>query len=156
MTIAVSSARTMAGARRIAAQRMERLHADRQGLPAKIAPVASGGVLKFPTFHSAYQPMRIPSSTEVARARHLAFLADLEILDRTPARVIIERVAELHRMTAGDILDQGRSRKYIEARFDAIAAVRLAYPEKSTPWLGRLFHRDHTSILHALEKRGVR
>lgn len=154
MTIAVSSARTMAGARRIAAQRMERLRAETR--PVRTASLQSGSVPQFPTARPAYQPTRIPSLTEVARARHLAFLAGLEILDRKPAREIIERVAEYHRMTVGDILDQGRSRKYIEARFDAIAAVRLAYPEKSTPWLGRLFHRDHTSILHALEKRGVR
>ena len=36
------------------------------------------------------------------------------------------------------------------------AAVKMAYPGMSLPMLGRLFKRDHTTLLHALKVRGLR
>jgi chromosomal replication initiation ATPase DnaA len=44
---------------------------------------------------------------------------------------------------------KGRSRKYCEPRWHAMRAL-YATGEYSTSEIGRLFHRDHTTVLHAL------
>lgn len=75
---------------------------------------------------------------------------------RAPPRVLIERVAAWHNMPAAIIMGRRRSRYIIAARFDAIAAVHVAYPKWGLARLGRLFDRDHTTILNALRKRGMR
>lgn len=79
------------------------------------------------------------------------------IRPRAPAREIIARVAFWHGVTTEDILSRRKPRKLATARFDAIAAVKIAYPNISSPRLGQLFGgRDHTTILHALRMRGLR
>ncbi len=74
---------------------------------------------------------------------------------RTPPRELIERVAAWHQISAGLILSDVRHRLVIEARFDAVAAVKLAHPRISLTRLGEIFDRDHSSVLSALRKRGV-
>jgi chromosomal replication initiation ATPase DnaA len=54
------------------------------------------------------------------------------------------------------VLGPSRARPLVQARFDAVAAVKMAYPGMSLPMLGRLFKRDHTSILAALRKSGLK
>jgi chromosomal replication initiation ATPase DnaA len=54
------------------------------------------------------------------------------------------------------VLGPSRARPLVQARFDAVAAVKMAYPGMSLPMLGRLFKRDHTTLLHALKVRGLR
>ena len=63
---------------------------------------------------------------------------------------IVARVAEKHGMTIGDIRGKSRLQAHVDARWEAIQAVRLAFPDDSFPQLGRLFNRDHTTIMHAL------
>lgn len=75
---------------------------------------------------------------------------------KEPARDIVAKVAALHGMTASEVISARRDRKTVEARFDAIKAVADARPDLSLPQIGRIFERDHTSILHALRKRGGR
>jgi chromosomal replication initiation ATPase DnaA len=75
---------------------------------------------------------------------------------RAPPRVLIERVAAWHGVDAAAILSHRRHARDVQARFDAIAAVKMAYPAISFARLGRLFDRDHTTIMHALRKRGLR
>ncbi|MBX3751922.1 MAG: hypothetical protein KF897_17725, partial [Opitutaceae bacterium] len=48
-----------------------------------------------------------------------------------------------------------RTRHVVEARFEAIRLVRAARPDLSLPAIGRLFNRDHTTILHALKRAGT-
>lgn len=43
----------------------------------------------------------------------------------------------------------------VKARFAAIRAVKEANQSLSLPALGRVFHRDHTSIIYALEQAGA-
>ena len=74
---------------------------------------------------------------------------------REPVRRIIERVARAHGMLPVQITGDQRAKPFVKARYDAIAEVRRIYPEKSLPWLGRQFNRDHTTILHALRKMGL-
>lgn len=75
---------------------------------------------------------------------------------RAPPRVLIERVAVWHGVEAAAILSHMRHARVVQARFDAIAAVKGAYPAVSLSRLGMIFDRDHTSIYHALKKRGMR
>lgn len=74
---------------------------------------------------------------------------------RTAAREIIARVAAWHQISAGLILSADRHRLVIEARFDAIAAVKLAHPKMTLERLGEIFGRDHSSIFDALQRRGI-
>jgi hypothetical protein len=73
-----------------------------------------------------------------------------------PVRAIITKVAEQHSLTYRDILGPARFKNIVEARMDAIVAVHLAKPDLSLCQLGRLFNRDHTTILWTLRKWGLR
>jgi hypothetical protein len=66
---------------------------------------------------------------------------------------IIRDIAKKYGITYADIIGPNRKRKYVMARHEAIHAVKQACPTKSLPELGRMFGgRDHTTILHALQK----
>ncbi|PLP56243.1 hypothetical protein CYK37_26030 [Mesorhizobium loti] len=81
----------------------------------------------------------------------------IDVLEpRMPAREIISRVGALHGYRLDEITGPRLEKKLVQARFDAIKAVADARPDMSLPQIGRIFNRDHTSILHALKKRGGR
>lgn len=73
---------------------------------------------------------------------------------------IIGTVAAFHGLRKDEILSSSRQRSIMAARFDAIAAVWLNCRVDGRSYtlleLGRLFKRDHTTILHALRQRGLR
>lgn len=71
---------------------------------------------------------------------------------REARRHIIRTVAKSYGLTLDDILGECRDREVAWPRFACIAAVHAAFPDDSTPMLGRLFCRDHTTILHALRR----
>ncbi len=75
---------------------------------------------------------------------------------KTPARQIIQQVAAAHGFTTEDVVGGGLKKKLVQARFDAIKAVADGRPDLSLPQIGHIFNRDHTSIIHALKKRGGR
>lgn len=70
---------------------------------------------------------------------------------RPAAREIIMRVAKWRGVQFTAILGTQRTRHIVAARFEAIRAVADARPDLSLPQLGRIFNRDHTSIIHALK-----
>lgn len=92
-----------------------------------------------------------------AMSNHQAQLASEGITDeiRIPAIDIIKDVAMKHGMTVAIIRGPSRSRSIVTARHDAMAKVHIARPDLSLPALGRIFHRDHTTLLHALRKIGA-
>ena len=71
---------------------------------------------------------------------------------RTPD--IIREVAGRHGMTVGIVLSPRRSRRVVRCRYEAIRAVHEAKPHLSSPELGQIFGRDHTTILYALGRIG--
>jgi chromosomal replication initiation ATPase DnaA len=75
---------------------------------------------------------------------------------KTPATEIIEKVAAFHGLPTEALTGNSRERVIIEARFDAIKAVADTRPDMSLTQIGKIFNRDHTSILHALKQRGGR
>jgi chromosomal replication initiator protein len=69
----------------------------------------------------------------------------------TPRQVrlaVVEAVARDFGLTINDIMGRSRNRYIVTARMVAVCMVHIAWPEMSYPDLGRLFCRDHTTILH--------
>ena len=64
---------------------------------------------------------------------------------------VIARVATEHGYSPADILGRDRHAHVVKARHSAMLEARrlgFSYPE-----LGRAFKRDHTTVMHAIEKR---
>lgn len=79
---------------------------------------------------------------------------DAGVTIRKPARLIIEEVAKAHGFLVSEILGPSRKRPIMFARCEAIRKVSAEWPGLSYPTIGRLFKRDHTSILNHLDKSG--
>jgi len=80
------------------------------------------------------------------------------------ARVIIAGVASEHDRTVDDLMSDSRVMLTAHARQEAMLRVyeqfsRFPRDHKwgiSMPWLGRLFRRDHSTVLHAVRVARVR
>ena len=72
--------------------------------------------------------------------------------------MIVERVAAENDLTAADLLGPSHERRIAWPRQDAFVALRDELGWSSTR-IGRLFRRDHTTVLYGLavakERRGV-
>lgn len=67
---------------------------------------------------------------------------------------IVESVAAKHNVPVSAILGDSRLRHIVAARHEAMAEVVEARPHWSFPTVGRLFGRDHTTVISALQKLG--
>lgn len=65
-------------------------------------------------------------------------------------RSIIRRVAAQYGLTYADIVGRDMFSHVVHARHEAIRAVHEAHPTYALNKLGRIFDRDHTSIINAL------
>lgn len=72
------------------------------------------------------------------------------------AREIIKRVADQHMLPVDAIVGPGKQPHIVRARWDAVVAVRKAFPDRSLPWVGQRFNRHHATILHVLYAMGVK
>jgi len=72
-----------------------------------------------------------------------------------PARSIIERVSVAMGIPYREIVGASRMRDIAEARQVAMYEVRKLRPDLSLPQIGRIFGRDHTTVLHAVQKIGA-
>lgn len=70
-------------------------------------------------------------------------------------RFILSLVALKHGVMQREILGPYRNRAIVAARHEAIA-MTYQHTQLSMPAVGRLFARDHTTVLHALKKTGGR
>lgn len=78
---------------------------------------------------------------------------EIEIVGgKKSVRQIICDVAIEHGVRVDDILGVTRNAKITKARHAAIYRARQERPDMSLPQIGRVFRRDHTSILHAIRK----
>lgn len=66
-------------------------------------------------------------------------------------RVIITLAALKHGVTVNDVTGPYKSDRVVDARHEAIWLCRTHLNRVSTSVLGRLFHRDHTSIINSLK-----
>lgn len=94
--------------------------------------------------------MTQPSKADIAAAIHTATPRR-----PNPSDVDVEHVlattARLFAVTGADLTGPSRNRRLVEARQVAMTVLRhattLSYPE-----LGRLFGRDHTTVIHAVRR----
>lgn len=73
-------------------------------------------------------------------------------IPRTEAMALIERVCRESGVTVDQIMARDKRGEVSATRTAAIRAVADAYPMASTVTIGRLFQRDHTTILYALRR----
>lgn len=128
MFVAIAT-RTMQGAKQIV-----------QDEPIKLTPRRDRLAELSRKWQAARQPAPIPPEKRIPR---------------TEMQKIIDEIASQHGVTYADIVGPSRQRKIKEARFDAIAAVKLARPALTLNQIGNIFKRDHTSAMWALRKRGL-
>ncbi|PWJ80620.1 DnaA-like protein [Pseudaminobacter salicylatoxidans] len=69
---------------------------------------------------------------------------------------IIDLVARMHGARGDEIFSAAKSNRVAYARQAAICAVKVARPDMTLMHVGRVFGRDHTTILSAMRKRGFR
>ena len=69
---------------------------------------------------------------------------------REKGMAIIANVATQHGFTVADILGKAKPAPLCRARFAAVKAVKAEFPQLSTPRLGSMFKRDHSTIINAL------
>jgi hypothetical protein len=74
---------------------------------------------------------------------------------RAHIKSLIAKAAQDNGVSYDAVMSRARPRDVCRARFAAITAVASAYPDMSFPRLGRIFNRDHSSIVHALMVSGV-
>ena len=99
-------------------------------------------------------PPKPARRTWKARAKYRALAGELPGSFRND-RVLTKRIVrELWRagLTWPDIVGHSRKAPLVAARFRIIRIVSDARPRLSMPSLGKMFNRDHATIIHALRK----
>ncbi|MNL63176.1 chromosomal replication initiation protein [compost metagenome] len=75
------------------------------------------------------------------------------LFSRRPVREIAEEVLLAYPGIGwADVIGVRRERRLVEPRHRCMAAVYGEREDLSLPALGRIFRRDHTSVLHAINK----
>ena len=81
--------------------------------------------------------------------------APINLIDRPSPRFLIRVAALRHGVRYGDVIGESRSKYVVAARDHAIRLIWTHCRLMSLPAVGRLFDRDHTTILHSLRKQGL-
>lgn len=71
---------------------------------------------------------------------------------RRTVREIIAEVALQHGVAVSDILGVSRERRICDARQEAMWRAKTERPDMGLPTLGKIFRKDHTTVLHAFQK----
>lgn len=76
---------------------------------------------------------------------------DIAVALRTPVkRIIADVLVNFPEFTMSEVIGPSRVRRLIEARHACMKAVYSARPDLSLPQIGKLFNRDHTTVLYAV------
>lgn len=86
---------------------------------------------------------------EQMEARHQREWEDVRPDGRPSAASIMAMHARRSGYTVGDFKGKGKHRHLAHARQDCMADIRKR-TGYSAPQIGRMFNRDHTTVLHAL------
>jgi chromosomal replication initiation ATPase DnaA len=126
--------------------------------PLPIAPSRPPEPIDIPAFLKPRDMEPIEHILE--RVRVLSDARDTETLYHLAAppeaKRIIFNIALKHRVPVGSMMGPRRYGPLFRARQEAIGTIAIAYPEWSLPRIGKLFNRDHTTILYTLAKLGIR
>ncbi|MER9937436.1 helix-turn-helix domain-containing protein [Mesorhizobium sp. M0088] len=133
--------RTMAGAQRLAEQRGRSFPAIE---PPKPKPA------------SVAVPVAVEKPAKPVVGLCTRNVVVVNFTPRTKTQQIIADMAHQHGVTYADVISKSRRHHFVKARTEAIWALKDWNPSLSLPQIGRLMGgRDHTTILHALRKRGL-
>lgn len=154
---------TVAGAKKIAAQRqseqgkqggaiVSEARKEASHILASAMEMADGIVNKA---EEEARLILIAAREEATKILSRAGLDASDTVGRVPVLDIIKAVAAKHGLTVAQIKGHGRQKALTAARHEAISRVYAARPDLSLPQIGRIFHRDHTTILHAVRKTAV-
>jgi hypothetical protein len=97
----------------------------------------------------AWSPVTFSRSAQVALLWHVATKGEIR-MSKESLYELIERIAAKHGTTYAVLKSNCRSRPVVIARHEAMRAVKEMRPNMSSPELGRLFNKDHTTALYAL------
>lgn len=110
--------------------------------------------------HETPKPPPPPPPKPVLVQKKLITRPKADYLPSTSATQIIRQVADWHRLSLRDILSHRRSPPVDQARHDAIAAVftncRVAGRRPTLGEVGKIFDRNHATIIHSLRVSGLR
>ena len=105
----------------------------------------------------APKPIEVPPPAPVLKGKRPLWLMpaysapmNLNLHSTGGATTIIKLVALKHRVTHDDIVGPRRDREVVTARYEAIRLVKTHCRDLSFPAIGRIFNRDHSTILNAL------
>jgi hypothetical protein len=79
--------------------------------------------------------------------------APLNMLQLCSSRFLLAYAALKHGVKEVDILGAAKPVEIVAARHDAIRLI-YRHTQHSMPAVGKIFNRDHTTILHAIRKGG--
>jgi len=68
---------------------------------------------------------------------------------RIPVHAIVHAVCTVYQVRRDELLGPRRNHYLISPRFHAVALAVDLRPDLSLTTIARLFHRDHTTIMHA-------
>lgn len=75
--------------------------------------------------------------------------------DRTVQEIVEEVLKDFPGITWNDIIGVRRTRQLVKPRQLCMAAVYIERKDLSFPQMGRIFRRDHSTVVHAVNKLGV-
>jgi chromosomal replication initiator protein len=76
--------------------------------------------------------------------------------DRLSVRdIILEVLKDYPGITYDDIIGKRRTRQFMAPRHKCMVEVYQQRPDLSLPMIGKMMKRDHTTIIHAVQKHGV-
>lgn len=104
---------------------------------------------------AAKRQRRLEREAEIAAASEQMRDRQKALGARVLASQIIAEVAADFGLSAADIIGPSRFRHVVAARRQALATVRMQRPDLSLLQLGRIFRRDHTTVMHSLRISGL-
>lgn len=141
-----------------AQQEQERVRAE-QAAKAKTVPVmlmAPSGTAKIVQIAAPTAEFLLATDAKVEIERLNTWLLMAEYNSPKPsAAVILEVIARKHGLTVEDIKGGRKTDPIIACRHDAIVDMHERRPDFSSPEIGRHIGRDHSTVLHALKRRGI-
>lgn len=86
---------------------------------------------------------------QAARPHHMDALTR-----RARNKRIIEDVCAITGVAYRELMGRSRYHKVVDARHLAIALIAKANPDYSYPRIGKIFQRDHTTVMFAVQRHG--
>lgn len=97
-------------------------------------------------------------ATIVSQAKRICEMdgITISVTPKRPVKRIVEMVLrDFPDVDWEDVTGRRRSKMIVEARHACFVAVFKERPDLSYPSIGKIFDRDHTSVMHAVHKAGA-